>query len=181
MIKKLIISDTQSSKTQIFANVQATTLAGLKSELPEVNFEGKSIVERDSRATYELEDSKLPNQDTVVLFLSTINVKAGADINNMSREELYELARDYKDDNSSLAKYSSMKTADLRATLRDILEDSSEFNESLLTQKLDEIIANAQFIKENMSTATQVEIDSFMEAIKAEGAQIQAAMSKVRK
>lgn len=183
MIKKLIISDTQNSATQIFENVKATTLAELRAELPQINFSGKSITERDSRSTLELDDAKLPNQDQVVLFLSTKNVKAGgSNVDSMSRPELYELAKQYKEANpDALAGYSSKSTTELRSVLKNIVEKggssvNNEVSRDTIKDRLNQIIAHATFVRDNMPKG---EIDTFMESIAQEGAAIKAAVSKL--
>lgn len=179
MIKKLIISDTQNSATQIFENVKATTLAELRAELPQINFSGKSITERDSRSTLELDDAKLPNQDTVVLFLSTKNVKGGgSNVDFMSRPELYELAKQYKDQYpDDLASYSSKSTTDLRSVLKNIVGgNTNEVTRDTIKDRLNQIIAHATFVRDNMPKG---EIDTFMESIAQEGAAIKAAISKL--
>lgn len=79
MIKKLIIVDTSDSAPKTFENVQATTLGELKEELSEVSFSNKTVTERSTRASLELDSSKLPNSDEVILFLSAKNIKGGSD------------------------------------------------------------------------------------------------------
>ena len=194
MIKKLLVCDTQTSVPKQYENVKATTFGELKKELTSVNFEGKSVVVRGTKNSLEIDDAKLPAADEVILFLSTKNVKAGSvDLESMTRSELYELAKDHKDSNPSLKGYTNFKTKALRSTLRSILVPTTTKNTTtkssttvacsgdakvdLIRQKLDEIIANATYVRDNMTTET---VDSFLNNIMEEYAEIKAELKKAR-
>lgn len=152
MIKKLIISDTEFSTPQIFHNIEAVTLGELKKELPQINFSGKTILERDSRASLELDDARLPNQDNVVLFLSTKNVKAGYDATHDDYDdEDYDDEDYYEEDHVGEYVYNPKKA---------------------ISAKLAEIERLADAIREDLEELNSPEDDSFIKSIIDEGKEI---------
>ena len=117
-IKTLIIAHTNLSKPKTLTDIKATTLDELRKEVTDVDLSDKfNIVERSTKTTLERGDAKLPNADTVVLFVSQKNIKAGTSAEDMSRAELMAVAKEARETEEGVkhfGNYSNTSSVELR-------------------------------------------------------------------
>lgn len=179
-IKTLIIAHTGLSKPTTFTDIKATTLDELRKEVPQIDLSDKyNIVERESKTTLSSGESKLPNADNVVLFVSQKQIKAGASAEDMSRVELMKVAKEARETPEGVSffgNYSNTTTVDLR---KQVAEWQSRTNgnpevgdvRQMILSKLDELkefVKNSDLAEPSATTPQATFEDLFLEKIDQE-------------
>jgi hypothetical protein len=151
---KVIIINTADSNVTTFDNIEATTFGELKTALTKVDFSNKTVVERTSRNSLEIDEARLPNAEELILYVTQKKVKAGADYADMSRNELTSIAKNLRETSeaakSFLGNYTTMSSNDLRSKLTEWDVQSADDTEEIadakdaIIAKLDIIIAESQ-------------------------------------
>lgn len=176
-IKELIIVDTNTSTPTRYNDLEVEngSFAGLKKALPQMNFSNKAVVEASTRNSLELDDSKLPNEEKVILFVTTRRIKAGhTDVDDMSRSELMaackEISNSSKEGKKAMGSYTTTKSDEIRQNLKEWYANQEEEEEvidtaeqkdprAIIVECADNIIKSSNTIKEQLASIEEGSVE----------------------